>query len=296
MREEERLAFEKQKDKEHEEQAKEEAELAEKQKLLLQQKQSSGEKSQPSNSAQKTRLDNLNLISQSSSDDSMRDNEGMGLGDEVPSNGHMPMAVQILVNQRMEETGKKRQDPSLEDDPDYLNEFKKNVQSRNPGADRHARNGNEPLNKTLGKDSLRNFRTLLDEDDYDDDGEEFLDAKDHLHGMSKPDDDGEDERDDLDDDDDDDDLRSHGSKSSGSSLQDELGELKDELEDFNEDQEIQSSHHIEPEQEDADTIEADREEESKDAQQPMDEPDQADSSVQADVKEETVSKEPMAEP
>jgi len=174
----------------------------------------------------------------------------------------MPMAVQILVNQRMEETGKKKHEPCLEDDPDYLNEFKKNVSSRNPGADRHARNGNEPLNKTLGKDSLRNFRTLLDEDDYDDDGEEFLDAKDHLHPMGKPDD-GEDERDDLDDDDDDDDdLRSHGSKSSGSSLQDELGDLKDELEDFNEEQEMHTNH-IEPEQED-DTLEADRLEESKD--------------------------------
>ena len=73
----------------------------------------------------------------------------------------MPMAVQILVKKRIEETEKYRKRPEKEDP--FMNEFNMSSGSRNQ---------KEPLNRTLGK-KFANFKTLLDEDEEGDEEEEL---------------------------------------------------------------------------------------------------------------------------
>ena len=72
----------------------------------------------------------------------------------------MPMAVQIMVQQRMEETEKYRKKP--EKDDALMAEFNLGGGSRNT---------KEPLNRTLGK-KFANFKTLLDEDEEGDEEDE----------------------------------------------------------------------------------------------------------------------------
>ena len=80
---------------------------------------------------------------------------------EQNSDTGMPMAVQIMVNKRMEETEKYRKKPRKDDQ--LTSELNLSGESRNK---------KEPLNRTLGK-NLGNFKTLLDEDEDGDEDDEY---------------------------------------------------------------------------------------------------------------------------